>query len=911
MRNRLRPRGLGVVAALVLVAAPLVVATAAFGADPGVQSTATVANGAELRQQWAIGNNTLITLTADIDLGRDGNGNDICEGGEPVREDGGGIVIDGQGRYGITQTCKEQRVLRDDSGGETVTLQGLTHFTGGEAYGNGGGLRNDGPVDVVDSDVSGNEANNTCLDLEAGAQVVICETGNGGGIFAGVAVGPYLDVNGYDIHLTNSNVSDNSATDSGGGLYTVGALTTNNSQLTGNTAGGWVEGSGMGGGAYADDSVDSTNTSWTDNEARCNRFSAPVEPIAEADPGICQAVSSGGGFFTWGSATVSGSTFTDNHAYDSGGGFLASDATVDASTFTGNQAGGESTLGAGGVGASSIPGNAGNIVSAADAVGSAFCSCAGGGFAVGADIGTNAAAVAEGGAQVTGSTFLGNGAGCDAYCLGGGGGFYAGGGATVSGSTFGDGSDSGSNAAGCFEICGAMGGGFYSGGNTDVDTSTFTFNGVGCVGGCDALGGGFFGGNGMIIDAIPNAASLPSGVKAALAGDGSTTVAQSTFTANEAGCYSVECGGSGGGFYSGGAPTIDVTASTFSANDALYDGGAISVNGGTILNSVICTADCGGTDATITNSTITGNFSGFPAAISVAQGSDTLTLVNDTIDSNTVVLRDLQTCADLCSNATARAQTCQCYAANVIASDLTSFGTDITHPLVEQGAEPVATFDDVENCWVEDVTSEGYNFSDDDSCQFTDSTDDVADGNDPMLGALASNGGPTQTMLPQPGSPLIDAIQPVSECQVDVDQRGVSRPQIKGCDTGAVEVLGASLRVDKVVTGTAGNPVPANGYTFSVNCTDGTHTSVSVADATAGGSSETVDDILPGAVCTVTEAPLSYSNPNVVGQPVVSYDPAVGSPLGEGDTEVVTVTNDFEGINLLGIAVNLTPRFTG
>jgi len=55
------------------------------------------------------------------------------------------------------------------------------------------------------------------------------------------------------------------------------------------------------------------------------------------------------------------------------------------------------------------------------------------------------------------------------------------------------------------------------------------------------------------------------------------------------------------------------------------------------------------------------------------------------------------------------------------------------------------------------------------------------------------NGGPTQTLLPQPGSGLIDAI-PVASCQADgasgitTDQRGVARPQGAGCDSGAVEV---------------------------------------------------------------------------------------------------------------------------
>ena len=265
----------------------------------------------------------------------------------------------------------------------------------------------------------------------------------------------------------------------------------------------------------------------------------------------------------------------------------------------------------------------------------------------------------------------------------------------------------------------------------------------------------------------------------------------------------------------------------------------------------------------------------------------------------------------MCGTSKARAAECECFAANIIAADLTSFGTDVTHPILEASVAPVATFDDILNCWTLDSASEGFNFSDDDSCQFTEASDNVADGNDPMLGALADNGGPTQTMLPQPGSPLIDAIKPVSECQVDVDQRGVTRPQIKGCDTGAVEVLGASLRVIKVVTGTFGNTVPANGYSFKVSCTDGSTATLTVADATTGGSSGTLHDILPGATCTVTEDAVVYTNPNVVVQPAVTYQPPTGSPLGEGDVEAVRVTNDFGEVNLLGVAVSLTPKFTG
>lgn len=57
---------------------------------------------------------------------------------------------------------------------------------------------------------------------------------------------------------------------------------------------------------------------------------------------------------------------------------------------------------------------------------------------------------------------------------------------------------------------------------------------------------------------------------------------------------------------------------------------------------------------------------------------------------------------------------------------------------------------------------------------------------DPLLGALADNGGPTDTMLPAGGSAAIDgAIGCATPAE---DQRGVSRPQGAACDIGAVEV---------------------------------------------------------------------------------------------------------------------------
>jgi hypothetical protein len=55
----------------------------------------------------------------------------------------------------------------------------------------------------------------------------------------------------------------------------------------------------------------------------------------------------------------------------------------------------------------------------------------------------------------------------------------------------------------------------------------------------------------------------------------------------------------------------------------------------------------------------------------------------------------------------------------------------------------------------------------------------------PLLGPLASNGGPTQTMALGAGSAAIDQV-PAGEC-IATDQRGAPRPQGAACDIGAFE----------------------------------------------------------------------------------------------------------------------------
>lgn len=126
------------------------------------------------------------------------------------------------------------------------------------------------------------------------------------------------------------------------------------------------------------------------------------------------------------------------------------------------------------------------------------------------------------------------------------------------------------------------------------------------------------------------------------------------------------------------------------------------------------------------------------------------------------------------------------------------------------------------------ITDSGYNLSDTDSCAL-EATGSVNSGV-AKLGALADNGGPTWTQLPDKGSDAIDAIPAGSAgCSGDAtDQRGDARLAGARCDIGAVEVaqppivvtpdtlphgkVGTTYQVTLQATGGLGAP-----YEFSVS----------------------------------------------------------------------------------------------
>jgi hypothetical protein len=95
-----------------------------------------------------------------------------------------------------------------------------------------------------------------------------------------------------------------------------------------------------------------------------------------------------------------------------------------------------------------------------------------------------------------------------------------------------------------------------------------------------------------------------------------------------------------------------------------------------------------------------------------------------------------------------------------------------------------------------EIASAGYNLTNDKTgkaCSFTATNDRV--NKNPLLGKLASNGGPTRTLLPGAGGPADDVIPKTATISgvpvcTGTDQRGVTRPGPSDtrCTIGAVEV---------------------------------------------------------------------------------------------------------------------------
>lgn len=211
-----------------------------------------------------------------------------------------------------------------------------------------------------------------------------------------------------------------------------------------------------------------------------------------------------------------------------------------------------------------------------------------------------------------------------------------------------------------------------------------------------------------------------------------------TLTVNQCTIAASSAGGAGGGVFSnGGAATLNAT--TLSANSAPF-GGGIANNGGPLtLNQ-----------CTLSGNSATGNANSSGGAISNGGGSATVTQC--TISGNSV------------GGSTSHGGGIDNSGTLNLSNTIVANNTGPTNPNVA-GA-------------------------------FTDNGGNFTSGN-PVLAALGNNGGPTQTMLPQTGSPAIDGGNDAAAASFTYDQRGPGFPRILGThvDIGAIETAGPATVV--------------------------------------------------------------------------------------------------------------------
>jgi hypothetical protein len=175
-------------------------------------------------------------------------------------------------------------------------------------------------------------------------------------------------------------------------------------------------------------------------------------------------------------------------------------------------------------------------------------------------------------------------------------------------------------------------------------------------------------------------------------------------------------------------------------------------------------------------------------------------------------------------------------------------------------------------------------------------------GVDPQLGPLQNNGGPTQTQLPAPTSPVIDAGDPAFVKPPAFDQRGQDRLSGTRVDMGAVEVQGGLIQFSSATYTVAEN---GGSVTISISRTGGTDpatvqfttsngTATAGADYTAtsgtitfAAGQTTATAVVPILDDTVVEGNETFN--------VTLSSPSGGATLGAQSTAVVTITDFEEG----------------
>jgi predicted outer membrane repeat protein len=342
----------------------------------------------------------------------------------------------------------------------------------------------------------------------------------------------------------------------------------------------------------------------------------------------------------------------------------------------------------------------------------------------------------------------------------GGAGIYNGGTLTITSSTLNDNSNA---------LPPSGGGAIYNTGTLTITGSTLSSNRSGVTGG----GGSIYNGGALTVSGSKlissygpltltastlSANTVTNGDGAGIDTIGTLTVTNSTFSGNS--------GGYGGGIYNGG--TLTVTNSTFRGNSARDNGGGIYNTFGTV---------------TVTNSTFSDNSATFGSGI---HSDGSVTITSSTFSGNSASISGGGIYQETRFGGTVTVRN------TILAGNTGLSSPDVSGPVDSRGHNLIGN------------GTGGSGYID------TDMVGTAENPIDPRLGPVQDNGGPTQTMALQCGSPAIDAGDNTDS--PEWDQRGEGFPRIVNriIDIGAYEVQegecgglaphGSSDRLNRLIT---------------------------------------------------------------------------------------------------------------